>query len=298
MNRDTTILNIALQQGGVVRRDQALRSGFNDGTIGRRISSGAWQRMGHGGYRLIELPGRLNLVRAAVSVLPNAVVSHNSAAAIHRLPLVPTDVATVSVHSRTTHTFPGVEVFRNHDLRPDHVTTIHNLPITSPARTVIDLASILSPRHLAAVVDHSIADDAYTLDDLQAILEAVARSGKPGVRNMRKVLEDRIGGPRNGTILERRGLALLRQAGLDGFIQEFPIPWDRRRRFDLALPADQLAIEWDSRRWHMQVEAMRRDRERDREAIEHGWRILRFTWADVHDTPNMVIDTVRSVTAA
>ncbi len=291
------ILSLALKQGGVVRRDQALRSGFNDATIGRRISSGKWRRVGHGGYRLLESPGKLNLVRAAVAVLPDAVVSHNSAAALHRLPLVPIDVVSVSVHSRTTHTFPGVKIFRNHDLQSDHVIEIQDLPVTSSARTVVDLASTLSPRHLAAVVDHSIADGACSLDGLQSVLSAVARRGKPGVRNMRGVLDSRIGDPYDGTILERRGLALLTQAALTGYVQEFPLPWAPHRRFDLAFPAEQLAVEWDSRRWHVQMEAMRRDRARDREAIEHGWRILRFTWADVHDGPNMVIDTVRSVLA-
>jgi len=295
VNRDTELLNIALAQGGVVRRAQALQSGFNAAAISRRLASGEWKRIARGGYRLLERPGRLNLVRAAVAVLPFAVVSHNSAAAVHGLSRVPLDVATVSVHSRTTHRFPGVDVFRNHDLAPDHTTMVRGLPVTTTARTIVDLASILSSRHLATVVDQSVADNACTLDGLYSALVAVARKGKPGVQNMRAVLESRVGDPRDGSVLERLGIALLLDAHLPEFVQEFPIPWAPKKRFDIAFPSKQIAIEWDSRRWHIQMEAMRRDRERDRNAIEHGWRVIRFTWADVHESPNMVIETVRAI---
>jgi hypothetical protein len=298
MQRDTEILQLALQQGGVVRRDQAIRAGFNDATIARRVTSGTWHRAGHGGYRLFESPGRLNLARAAVAVLPKAVVSHNSAAAIHRLPLVPYGLVTVSVHSRTTHRFPGVAVLRNHDLQSDHIDLVLGLPVTTPARTIIDLASSLSQRHLASVVDNSVAANVVSLDEMDSVLADIARRGKPGVQRMRAVLNDRLGDPYDGTILERRGIMLLAKAGIDGFVQEYPFPWAPTKRFDVAFPAERLAIEWDSRRWHLQMDAMRHDRSRDREAIQRGWRILRFTWADVHHAPEIVVDSVRSVLAA
>jgi very-short-patch-repair endonuclease len=76
---------------------------------------------------------------------------------------------------------------------------------------------------------------------------------------------------------------------------EFSIPWDPERRFDAAYPAARLAIEWDSRRWHELSDAFSRDRERDRQSLLHGWRVLRFTWVDVTERPTEVVETVRSL---
>jgi hypothetical protein len=298
MHRETIVLHIASQQGGIIRRDQALDAGFTKSTIDRRVSRGEWQVIGHGGYRLFSVPGRLGLVRAAVAVLPAAIVSHYSAAAIHGMPRVPTDTASVSVHSRTTHTFPGVRVFRYDDLESAHVTRLKELPITTVERTVIDLAALLTGHHAASIVDELLADGRCTVEGLRSVLDAVARRGKPGVRAMRAVLDERSIGFVDGTPLERRGTALLVESGLSDFCREYPIPWAPHRRFDVAFPQRRLAIEWDSRRWHTQVDAFRRDRERDRQAVEHGWRILRFTWQDVHETPNAVIESVRTVLAA
>ena len=56
-----------------------------------------------------------------------------------------------------------------------------------------------------------------------------------------------------------------------------------------------LAIEWDSRRWHEMADAFVTDRERDRQAFLHGWRVVRFTWVDVTRTPEEVVSTVRQL---
>lgn len=247
---------------------------------------------------MFEVPGQLSLVRAAVAVLPDATVSHFSAAAIHRIPRIATETASVSVHPRTTHMFPGVRVFRYDDLKPDHVVLRKELPVTSVERTAIDLASLLTMKHVAVMVDELLADKQCTVEGLRSVLDAVARRGKPGVTAMRTVLDERSTGNVDGTLLERRGITLLIENGILDFSQEFPIPWAPHRRFDLAFPRHRLAIEWDSRRWHTQVDAFQRDRERDRRAVEHGWRVLRFTWKDVHETPDSVIASIRTVLAA
>lgn len=298
MYRPNQLLQIAQRQGGVILRSQALEAGFSPSRIGRCLNSGEWQRVARGGYRLLESSDRLDLARAAVAVLPGAIVSHYSAAALHRIPRVPIDVVSVAVPSRTTHAFPGVRVHRYDDLKSDHRVDRFGLPVTSPDRTIVDLARFLSLRHLASVVDEAVAENLCTIDGLDMVLRSVARKGKPGVAGMRSVIEERSGDQPSGTLLERRGTALLIDAGFVGFIQELAIPWASHQRFDIGFRTQKVAVEWDSRRWHMQVDAMRRDRERDRQAAQHGWRILRFTWADVHDAPNAVIDTLRSVLAA
>ncbi len=293
MNPDLLVSRISVQQGGVVRRDQALAAGLSGGQIERRVRDGRWIRVGKFGYRTIEMNDPSDRVRAAVAALPEAVVSHQAAAEAHAMSRVPTGVASVLVHSQTTHEFPGVVVHRCHDLASGHVTVVDGLATTTVPRTIVDLAAILTQRHLAVVVDELLAAQQTTVEQIHAVLDRVARRGKPGVRRLRRVVETRAPGPENGSALERLGARILIDEELPAPHFEFPIPWEADRRFDVAYPDQLLAIEWDSRRWHTQADAFVRDRERDRRAVLHGWRVLRFTWEDLTDRSLMVVESVR-----
>jgi len=297
MNPDRVASRIAVTQGGAIRHDQAVACGFTKGQIDCRVRDGRWKLIGRFGYQVIEMPGAMHLVRAAVATLPNAVVSHDAAAELHRIPKLRRGTASVLVHSRTTHSFPGVTVHRCHDLLDDHITEISDLPVTSIPRTIVDLAPLLTSRHLTAVLASVITEQRLRADDVQAVVDQVARRGKPGIRKIRWILDERGSGPRDGTPLERLGAEVLRTGGVPTPRFEYPLPWALERRFDAAFPTKRLAIEWDSRTWHELREAMERDRERDRQALLHGWRVVRFTWTDVTRNPRHVVDTVRRLLA-
>ncbi|MCL1693601.1 MAG: hypothetical protein M3096_07960 [Actinomycetia bacterium] len=293
MHADREVTRLAVRQGGVIRSGQAFECGFTKGQIDQRVRDGRWTLVGRFGYRIVEMEGLLNLVRAAVATLPNAVVSHEAAAEIHDFPKMPRGLASVSVHSRTTHEFPDVVVHRCHDLEKDHIVQVSELPTTSIPRTVVDLAAHLTTGHLAAVLSSLITERRVITAEVQTVVDRVARRGKPGIRKIRTILNGRDSGPRDGTPLERLGAEVLRTRGVPEPLFEFPMPWDPDRRFDAAYPDSGLAIEWDSRRWHDLEEAFSSDRERDRIALLHGWRVVRFTWSDVTQRPDEVAETVR-----
>jgi len=278
MHSEAALENLAVIQGGVVTRRQVLAAGMTDRQISYRIRTGRWSRVTTGGYRAIDMSGRKNLLRAATTVLPACVASHFSAAALHALAHVDTKTVSVTVHSRTTHVFPGVRVHRAHDLAPQHCDGIST---TSVARTIVDLAAVVHHQRLRATIDDAIASRKTTAPEIQKVLGDVARRGKPGVRVLRAELENWIGASRDETVLERAGNRLFASAGIEGWATEHSVPWSPNRRFDVAFPNSQVAIEWDSRRWHAQGQAFEADRERDAAAHAHGWRILRFTTAPV-----------------
>jgi hypothetical protein len=247
-----------------------------------------------GVYRILDLDEPRDRLRAAVAALPEAVVSHESAAEFHDVPALRRGLAVVTVHTRTTHSFPGVIVHRTSDLEPHHVVDGAGLPTTSLARTVLDLSACLRPAHLEDIVDDLFAARRLALDDLAQVVTEVGRRGKTGSAALRSLIEARIGAPPRGSRLERLGLDLLRNAGFPDPETEYTIPWSPKRRFDVAYPDRRLAIEWDSRRWHTQAEAFEQDRRRDRQAVVHGWRLLRFTWLDVIERPGEVAASVRA----
>lgn len=294
---DRSAAMLAARQGGVLRNTQAFECGFTKGQIDQRVKDGRWWPIGRFGYRIIEMDGLWNLVRAAVAVLPNAVVSHEAAAEIHDFPKMPRGIASVSVHSRTTHQFPDVVVHRCHDLIETHIVKVSGLPVTSIPRTIVDLSPHISVSHLATILASLVTDRRIATREVRAVLGQVARRGKPGIQKLRTVLAERDLGPQDGTVLERAGALLLRSRGIPEPHFEFPMPWNPTRRFDAAFPHAQLGIEWDSRRWHELVDAFATDRERDRQAVLHGWRVVRFTWVDVTEHPDQVADTVRRLLA-
>lgn len=297
---DKLALDLALQQGGAITRTQALDVGLTAKQIRGRVGSGRWSVIRRGVYQLVQPRDRRDLMSTVLMTWPGAVVSHESAANVHGFPFVELNETRVilSHHTRTTHDFPGVEVRRTHDLDGWHVTTVDGLRVTTVARTVIDLAVGRSVKHMAAIVDRLVSDEAVELIELDAVLRATGRRGKPGTTTMRKVLEARIGDDFPGSVLERRGRKLLREAGLPIPRSEYPIPWSIDRFFDDAYPDRKIAIEWDSRRFHGQMSSFEADRTRDRDAAVHGWVVLRFTWADVHERPARVVETVRMLLAA
>jgi hypothetical protein len=230
-----------------------------------------------------------------VTVLERAVISHESAAEIHGFTRIPIGLAVVSVHSRTTHDFPGVRAVRCHDLDESHITSVGALPVTTVERTVVDLAAGRSPGHIGAIVDDLVSRNLLDFPTMVEIAGSVARKGKPGTVTMREVIELRGGEQRPQSELEKRARKLLKESGLPVPVPEFAIPWAPNRRFDDAYPQQKLAIEWDSRRYHGQLDAFEADRLRDREAAIHGWRIVRFTWHDVVERPHLVVETIRQL---
>lgn len=294
---DAIATDLARSQGGVITRKQATEAGLTYGQVRRRLQGGHWQSV-RGGYRLFPADNWLDLVRSALTVLPSSVVSHESAAEIHRIPMVESGLATVSVHSRTTHGFPGVTIRRCHDLLESHVEERAGLRVTTVPRTVVDLAIGRSERHIGAIVEDLLAAKRMTPEAFAAVVGDVARRGRPGSANLRRIVAGIEGVDIDSTRLEKEGRQVLSRGGCPPPIPEYPIPWALDRRFDDAYPDECLAIEWDSVRWHLRLDRFQMDRFRDRQALVHGWRVLRFTWFDVKERPDEVVGTVRAALAA
>jgi hypothetical protein len=297
MNADRLVVELSMSQGGAVRLEQALEFGMTRDQVKHRLRTGRWSALVRGSYLVAPMITAEDYLRAAVASLPNAVVSHEAAAELHGLSYVKRGLATVMVYSQTTHEFPGVTIRRSHDLAPDHLFVRNGLPVTTAPRTIVDLAAVVSRRNLAAILDDAVAAKLTAVPSVASVAEAVGRSGKPGTKNLRSVLEERLESGLIGTPLENKGNALLLTIEEATPTFEYAIPWRPEHRFDAAYPVNQLAIEWDSLRWHLQRSAFDRDRARDREAIAHGWRVLRFTWSDVTERPDEVVATVRDALA-
>lgn len=286
------VIEQAARQGGYISRDQLLTSGLSIAAIDRRVKSGALMVVSHGTYQTYPSTEHIDLIRGALLTLPNAVASHQSAAHLLDFPKLPKLVPTVTVASHTTHEFPGVTVHRNNDLKRVQLTTVDRVRVTNVLRTAFDLSGVLEYDEFDAIAEALILNERMSLHHYERITKDLARRGKPGSSASRAFIEARLGHDVRSSVLERKGRRVIVKAGLPLPIPQFPIPWDPRRKFDDAYPDATFALEWDSRAWHEQREAMAQDRKRDRECAVHGWDLIRFTWEDVTERPHEVAATV------
>lgn len=289
------VIEHAQQNGGIVTIQEAIALGMSRSTVYRRVADGVLIALRPG---ILALPGTADpfvLALSAACAKLHAVVSHQAAAYLHDLDKPRYVKPTVSVPVRRSKEMAGVTVHQLTDLEPSHIVDRHGLPITSAERTVIDLGAVLHESHLGRIVDHGLASGLIDLSVLQELFLSLGRRGKPGTAALRKLLEVRDAAyivPESE--LERRLIALLERAGLPPPVRQFRAPWLRsvNGRVDLAYPEHKLIIEADSRRWHLLMAAFETDRLRDNAAQLAGWRILRFTWAEITESPERVVATV------
>lgn len=270
-------------------------------TLKRRVDDGVFIRISRG---ILALPGtstRPDVLMRAAGRLLGAVVSHQTAAHMHRMEPVHKTPATITVSHRGTYAFPGLVVHQSTDLLPSHVMRIGPHRVTTPERTIVDLAKVLKAGRLERVVDNALAAGIADFDGLVALCLALSRQGKKGMRAMRKILDVRAddrGVP--DTVLEKRLSDLLANKGLPAPVRQFHAPWLKPidGRVDFAYIDEKIVIEADSRRWHGLFAAFETDRRRDMAAQLAGWIVLRFTWIMITEESDFVVSTVKDALAS
>lgn len=284
------------QNGGVLTRATALALGMPASTLHDWVKVGHLVRVGNGLY---VFPGVFDseraLLRAATAAL-DAVVSHESAARLHGLDGVRQSRPTVSVPIRRSNRFADVLVHQVTDLEPSHTTTLEGLTVTTAARTIIDLSGTrISAKRLAAILDQAVRLGLTSYEEVDGLLEDLARRGKPGVRKLRMVLAPRLGGRHTSeSTLESNLFDVIVNGGLPAPTTQFRPVWLRKvnGRVDLAYPEQEILIEGDSIGWHDNPEAFQLDRSRDNLAALAGWISLRYTWEDVTQRPAKIVAEV------
>jgi very-short-patch-repair endonuclease len=171
------------------------------------------------------------------------------------------------------------------------MTTHERVPVTSPLRTLIDVAPALTARALEAAVNETDKLGLIGTDDVRAQLEH--RNGTPGVRRLRDLLEGHARALTDSE-LERRFLRLVARAGLQAPTVGAMVSGYRA---DFFWPRLGLVVETDGLRYHRTPVQQARDRERDQAYSTAGLTPLRFTHAQVTREPARVVDTLRAVAA-
>jgi hypothetical protein len=286
---DHAIAALAAGQRGVVTRRQLLATGLSSKKIATRVRAKHLLALYPGVYAV----GHSTLRRegawlAAVWACgPQAVLSHWDAAAHWGL---------MPAHGRLIHVTTPLRSGRDPDrtriklhrvgtLRAWECALTEEMPTTTVARTLLDLAPELRPRAMEETIAHANRLDLFDLLAVRRCLEEHPRQhGAPVLRRLLDALEG-VGTADVRSILEVMMLQLcddyelpqpIANASVEGFLVDF------------FWPTKKLIVEADSYTYHSMPGAFERDRERDQQLTLAGYTVVRFTYAQVTRQPKLV----------
>jgi len=279
----------------LLRRD-ALTTGRSDGELARLTRAGELSRLRRGAYVDSVLPAtgahrhRL-LIRATMAGLRRpAVVSHQSAAVLHGLPLwgAALDRVHVTRRPRAWNDTSAVLCCHVARLRDDEVTEVDGLEVTDPVRTALDLARSLP--HEAAVVALDAALHLGTLSH-EALRERLFDiAGTPGSRSAARAISAADG--RSESVGESRSRVILHRWKLAPSALQLEIRTDAGGllgRSDFAWEAERLLGEFDGRIKYGRLlrpgqdpgDAVFAEKRREDAIRDENWSMVRWVWADL-----------------
>jgi very-short-patch-repair endonuclease len=187
-----------------------------------------------------------------------------------------------------------VRVFRHPTLRDDEVTELDGIPITTVARTLLDLAAVVPAHHLRRAVERA---DQLELFDLRQVNATIAAHPKqPGRCRLLDLLADvhTHGITRTRSDVEAAFLQLCVDHGLPR--PEVNQHEDSRER-DFVFPAHRLVVEVDGWKFHRSRRSFTEDRRRDRDTLARGLRTARFTAEEIGRRPAAIAAELRVLLA-
>ena len=288
-------------QHGLATRQQLLEAGVPSSTIDAWLRRGLIVRVRNGVYRHAASPSTEHtaLVAAVLVSGPGAVASHRPALELWDVRLrrpAPLEVAVV----REAGPQPaGIIVHRSRDLHSDHTTLRHGIPVTTPARSLVDAGQVLKWWEVEGALESMLRSGHVQLDQVVAALVLHAKRGRPGIGALRRVLRERaLDETPADSALEATFARLCRDAGLPGPCLHPAIVVDGVELHpDFGFEGTTVLVELDGWTYHGDRQAFERDRQRDQLLIGAGYRVLRFTWRQVVHQPWQVVATLRRALA-
>lgn len=293
---DEAVARACSTRHGCIVERQALELGMTKHQIEWRLRRGRWRRLMRGVYSIGGAPPTWEQRAFAASEWagPTAALSHGAAARMWRVDGFADDPIRISVAGRRVRPRPDFQVDNVDDRLVAQIVVIDRIRVTSMKRMLLDLAAINDPRFEHAL-DQCIRRRRDMLGQLTLMLEDAWAARRRGVKVLHDAIAERLpGGAPSQVDLADTLRRLIRTSPLPLPEPEHPVRLPTGViHVDLAYPSARLAIECDGYAWHMDRASFERDRTRDAELMALGWRVLRFTWAQITFRPAWVLEQVR-----
>lgn len=281
---DRLIAAVAVEHDAVVTYAQLRTLGLGRGAIAARRRRGLLHPLHVGVYRWGPMESVRTRVRAAVAACGiDALATHHASLAlfgVRSLPGGPIDVTTIGRHVAPR----GV---RPHTIRALHLAdrrVLRGIPVSSPARALLEVAAELTPRELADAVEQAQIKRLVTKAQIAAAIERSPR--RRGAAALRALAEDPAW---TRSRAERKLVALLRAARLPEPAFNVKVEgWE----VDAWWQRERVILEFDSYGFHATRAAFERDRRKTSDLTRARHLVLRSTWAELTTQPYALVARV------
>lgn len=288
---------------GLVTRQRLRAAGASEGSLARAVSDGRLHRPRRGVLTASPLepvprhlvtergvsPAYVAQVRAVLLSQPRAVAVGRTAAVLRGWGLLVEPARTIEVavdHARSSLVLPGVRVQRRRHLVGEPVPVLvgtQAMRLEPAADTLTSMASGRPRTEVVVAWDSALRCGAISREALEAAVDRL--QGRPATRAGRAL---ELCDGRAGSVLESVHRVQLVLAGLTGFTPQLLVRDLPALRVDFAWPEAGLVVEVDGAKWHTDPA---RDQARDNSLASLGWRVLRYTRAEVvHDEARVIAE--------
>lgn len=278
------LLAIAARQHSVFTRAQALESGFTPKMVRHRVGGGLWVRLHPGVFLLGGSARNARPVAMAACLATGGAAARRTAAQLWGMPAPPPDrPEVVTAHGRRRRRDP-IRVIQSRTLLRGDIVHLDRVPITSPARTLIDLAGVLPLPSLEACLDDVLARGLVTLSRVERRIERQPSSGTTGIGRLRTLVDEYHPlSAESKSHLSQKFVRLFRRLGLPEPEVEMAIDLRDGRTIhsDLGYRQHRVAIEIQSRRWHTGRATTEADLSRENELELAHYSLFHLTAGDL-----------------
>ena len=280
------MLRLVREQAGVISREQLLSVGLSSQQIHRKVADGVLVRLLPRTFRHASCPDSWlqRLWAAHLWARGQAIISHEAAGAFWKLDGCPSGPVSVIWTRGLQSPAEHIRIHRVAQIPPHHVTRTRGLAVTTPTRTIMDLAAVLTEENLEAALDCALRRGSTSLRRLGMELARCSGRGQRGRKALKAMLHERSPdyAPTH-SMLESRFRRLLKRHRLPLPAQQYIV---RRlhggfARVDFFYPEQGLVIEVDGYSSHGNRQAWQHDLQRQNDLVIAGLKVLRYSWWDV-----------------
>lgn len=285
-NAEEVIASFTARQHSVIARWQGIGAGVSRAQWDSRVERGALIRVFADVYRLRGAPftRETRWLAAVLAGGDGAVLSHQAAAVVHHFDIKRAKPVVSTPHAR----HPEIDDVTWHRTRRHHdIVIVNKIPVTSRARTMLDLAAVLPYAVFEPLLQNAVTGGRLHIEEMLAILDRRGGRGVRGTVATRAALEGGLVDEKIEKKLELLLAGILEAAAVPRPSRQHPvIGADGNQYFlDNFWPEAGVAVEGDGRRWHGNAEQAKKTRNRARAITATGITLYVYGWSEVTETP-------------
>lgn len=286
------LARLAARQHGVVADWQLMPLGFGRDAIDYRVAIHRLHAIHRGVYAVghTKLSVRGRWMGAVLACGPAAALSHRDGGALWRIRRDSRFLIDVTAPGRSRHARPGIAIHRPRRFEPDECTTVDGIPVTTVARTLIDLAAVVPYGQLVRAWDEAVRLRVFDFDDLVRVRSRF--KARRGLRHVDLLIaQARPLPPMTRSELEVLALELFRAAGFPEPAVNVYLP-EAQAEVDFLFRDQRVVVEVDGGAYHRTDRQRDEDNARDARLQLAGYTVIRVSDRRLNHDPEGVIADV------